>query len=263
MQFSSGSLDDAALVSACQADPVLRRWLHRSWLDPRPLLEQSLVRPFVRYLVVDDLLLPERLDELQESYASLSVSPDYPDLNYDAEAVRIDRRTDLVGAELFLHPLWHAWVAFALGASLHRPGHSVVRYRRHPPFSRGFWIHTDRDRRQPKAAAAMLYLGRDWHFRDGGLLQLWEVSPLLHADTPLLRWDDYRERRLSFLEGAHTLQIEAAAIEELVPVQARLLEQIVPRRNRLVLLDFQAGPSYHSITPTQERVREGVVQWLY
>ena len=259
MRFSNGSPDIVA--EECRADPVLRRWLAEPWIDPRALRAQAMVRPFARYVVADDFLRPEQVSALRAAVSGLSYQLDYPDLHYHAEAVRLDAPSNDQGVELFLHPLWHAWVACVLNVTLTDPGRTVIRARRHPRCSRGFWIHTDRDPIHAKAAAALIYLTPDWRLHDGGLLQLWEAESMM-SGTPIY-WADYHDRALDFLHHARELDIEVATIDGFSPMRVRLLDRIVPAENRLVLLDFQAGPTYHSITPTRDRVREGIVQWLY
>ncbi|MCB9765937.1 MAG: hypothetical protein H6739_39550 [Alphaproteobacteria bacterium] len=249
--------------SAGPSADVLQAWLRPELLDPRALQEQARARPFERYLVVDDLLRPEALEALQAAWATLPLVPDSPDLNYDALAMRLDGDPASPGHELWTSPAWHDWVARALDITLRQPGRTVVKARRHPPDSLGFWPHTDRDPEACKSAAALLYLTPDWRAADGGLLQLWEVETLDPAPAGLLRWDAFVGRPLGFLEEATTLEVEVAAPVGVRPARARLLAQVVPQANRLVLLDFQRGPAYHSITPNRRRSRQGVVQWLY
>lgn len=255
--------DVDSFVAACRTDAALRSWLAEPWLDPRPLRDQVLACGSVRYVVVDGLLLPARMDEIRLMHETLALVPDYPDLNYDAHASRLDGRDVGPVMEFLLHPLWHAWVAFVLGVELRNPGRTVIKARRHAPESKGFWVHTDRDDAQPKAAAALLYSNPDWRVEDGGLLQIWDVEPLPADKSDFLRWDDYRGRSLDFLHGAVELDIEVAAVVGLAPMRSRLVDSIAPLDNRLVLLDFQAGESYHSISPLRNRARNGIVQWLY
>ncbi len=263
MASFSGSTDGAAVASACRRDPLLRAWLREPWIDPRVLHEQALARPFVRYVVVDDLFHPERLATIMAAYEDLTFYEDDPGLSYDSHAARVDNRAEMPGMELFMHPLWHAWVASVLGVRLREPGQSVVKLRRHPRWSRGFWIHTDRDSRRPKTAAVLAYFNRAWRVEDGGLLQLWEVRRSSPGSRPVFRWNDFVDARLDFLEDSRSLMIEAAAVEGVELVEARLLDQIVPRFNRIVLLDFDHSEAFHSVTPSHGRERKGILQWLY
>ncbi|KFA94040.1 hypothetical protein [Archangium violaceum] len=261
------SREDAAaarFARACREDPVLRGWLRPEYLDPRPLREVALARPYVRWAVADHFFREGPLQHLMRRHARLKFTDDDVGLNYHSNAVRVDGKPGEVGLDLLAHPLWHRYAAFVLGAELRMPGTTVVKYRRHPARSRGFWLHTDRDRERPKALAVLAYYNKGWRASDGGLLQLWDVRPLRSAARhQVYRWKAYRGRSLSFLERQTVLRIEAADVEGLVLVEARLVDQIVPAYNRVVFLDFQHTPSFHTVTPSHGRVREGFLQWLY
>lgn len=256
------SSEGAEIAAAVAASEVVRSWIRPEWHDPTPLAVQAWARDAVRYVVADDFFEPAKLDALHEHHGRLEYSQDDVGLNYDSTAIRVDKQPDVVGTELLLDPVWHRYAAFVLGASLNAPGRTVVKYRRHPPGSNGFWPHTDRDPEHPKALAVLGYLNRGWKGEDGGLLQLWATEPADDAELAV-RWDDWENRELDFLERSPELTIEVAAELGVRPMHARVLDQVVPRYNRVVFLDFQTTPSFHSITPTGPRPREGFVQWLY
>ena len=261
--MSAGSSEGAAIARAVERHAVLSGWIRPEWHDPRPLAEQARVRPWVRWVVADDFFEEHRLDALVAHHSQLEYAEDDVGLNYHSTAARVDGRPEVTGAELLLEPLWHRYAAFVMGAVLVQPGRTVIKYRRHPPDARGFWLHTDRDHGQPKALAVLGYLNRGWRAEDGGALQLWATEPAGPEDPQPLRWADFEGRRLEFLRREVALVIEAADVVGVLPVRARLLDQVLPRYNRLVFLDFQSGPGFHSVTPSEGRTRAGFLQWLY
>ncbi len=268
MRSSSGSRDearrDAAFARACRADPILRAWIQPEYLDPRPLREDARARRSPRWVVANHFFVERRLEELARRHARLAFAADDVGLNYHSTAARIDRLEDEVGLELFHHRRWQRYAAFVLDTELRDAGRTVVKYRKHPPAARGFWIHTDRDPVRSKALAVLGYLNRGWRSSDGGLLQLWDARPRRPGSRRALRrWDAFDGARLSFLEREPIVDVEAAAPRGLTTVEARLVAQIVPAWNRVVFLDFRSGPAYHSVTPSGRRARMGFLQWLY
>jgi hypothetical protein len=270
MRYSNGyadllKMDGKSLAAACQRDPVMKQWLRPEWLDPRPLREQALARPIVRWAVADNFFKQIAVETLSKEFETLEFIEDDVGLAYHSNAIRADRHRNLVGMRLFSRPIWHAYASFVVAAELKMHGRTVVKYRSHPARSRGFWLHTDRDREFPKALAVLGYLNERWNASDGALLQLWETIPatVTPSSCKLIRWRNFANRKLSFLTKAKTLMIEAADIDGFQTLQARLLDQILPEFNRLVFLDFQTTSSFHSVSPSGRRVRNGFVQWLY
>lgn len=261
MYFTSTQVKE--LIQAVKESPVLSAWIRPEWHDPRPLAEHACTREILRWVSADDFFDEAHLDALQEAHRKLELAEDDVGLLYHSHAARVDKRPEVAGTELLLDPLWHRYTAYVLGATLWIPGRTVIKYRRHPPGSRGFWPHTDRDHENPKALAVLGYLNRGWRAEDGGLLQLWEMSEVQPDDPAPYYWDEWDGRALEFLERDQSMIIEAADVLGVRPMRARRLDQIVPRYNRIVFMDFQTTPSFHSITPTGAKPREGFVQWLY
>lgn len=215
-----------------------------------------------KYLVFDGLFREDKLAYLDAIIDKLDMVEDYPDLNYDARACRIDADLDAHGLSFFGSAAWHLWLASLAGVDLCNPGQTVLRARVHPPGARGFWIHTDRDSNRPKRIAALLYLNRHWVPSDGGVLQIWRTSPLPAKTRYFTRYLDYVGKPLDFLEASDDIAIEVGAVQGLEPVRAQLEASISPIRNRLVILNFVEDPCYHSVTPSRN-CRKGLVQWLY
>ncbi len=242
---------------------VLGRWLKEKWLDPRPLRQQAHSRSLVRWAIADDFFREEELDRLIEEHHRLAFLNDDVGLPYHSTAIRADKQPGLVGLDLMLNPIWHEYAAFVVGGSLFKPCHTVVKYRRHPPHARGFWIHTDRDPERPKALAILGYYDRDWTTTDGGLLQLWAMKDAVDVGQHIFRIAEYEGMRLDFLEHEREVDIEAAGEDGFRLIHAQLIDQIVPCYNRVVFLDFQTTPAFHSVSPSGSRARNGFLQWLY
>lgn len=245
-------------------DPVLRKWIQPQHLDLVRLRETVLVKPTLRYLVLDDFFREDMIATLISHHASLHFEDDEPETNYHATAVRTDRALKIhAGSELFLRRAWHRYLAYIVAARLRRPGRTVVKYRRHPPRARGFWIHTDRDPDMPKALVVLGYFNRDWRAKHGGMLQFWRAYQAAPSAPAPHRWDDYLGKRLSFLTDQPRLTIELPTEHGKMTAVVDLLDQILPVYNRVVICNFQHDASYHSITPSNGRARDGFMQWLY
>jgi hypothetical protein len=58
------------------------------------------------------------------------------------------------------------------------------------------------------------------------------------------------------------VKTDLVAYEGIRPAEMFLIDQVLPEYNRLVVTDFVRDPCYHAITPSNGRIRYGVVQWL-
>lgn len=241
---------------------LLDEWLAPQWRDPAQARARALYVGPPRFAIADGILRPAKLKVLKELVAALPMELDYPDLNYDAHARRIDQELSAHGLEFFGSAEWHEWLAELVRVNLLNLGHTVIRARRHYPGSRGFWIHTDRDPHRPKRLAALLYLNDHWCEGDGGVLQVWRTRAVTSSEVPCLQYADYIGKELDFLVDASQINIHAGAEEGLERVEAILEANIAPIANRLVVLDFVNDPCYHSVTPSNS-LRKGLVQWLY
>jgi hypothetical protein len=139
----------------------------------------------------------------------------------------------------------------------------VVKYRRHPPDARGFWIHTDRDPEMHKALVVLGYFNRDWRVRDGGILQFWKAYAAQQPPAHYPRWNDYLDKPLSFLSEQQRFAVELQTEHAPTCAIVDLFDQILPTYNRVVICNFQRDPAYHSITPSAGRQRDGFMQWLF
>jgi hypothetical protein len=250
------------MIPEFQNDPILQKWIQPQYLAPQSLRDAVEAQPCIKYLVADDFFNTKPLDDLIQKHHQLAFQEDDIGLHYDSTAVRISSH-DECSAELFFHKRWHEYCEYIVGAHLRKLGETLVKLRRHPEGAKGFWIHTDVSENESKAMTVLGYFNKGWSKQDGGLLQLWRTYTLNDNHAPVYRWKDYEDRRLSFLSKETRFSITAVAPVGLLPLEVELLEQIEPIYNRVVFCDFQRNPAFHSITPSNNRARNGLVQWLY
>lgn len=250
------------MILEFQNDPILRKWIQPKYLAPQSLHDAVEAKPYIKYLVLDDFFNAKPLDDLIQKHHQLNFREDDIGLHYDSTAMRISSH-DKWGSELFFHKGWHEYCAYIVGVHLQKPGKTVVKLRQHPKEAKGFWVHTDISKNESKAMTVLGYFNKGWSKEDGGLLQLWRAYTLNNNHAPSYRWEDYENKRLSFLSQETHFSITAVAPVGLLPLEVELLEQIKPIYNRVVFCDFQRNPAFHSITPSNNSVRNGFVQWLY
>lgn len=133
-----------------------------------------------------------------------------------------------------------------------------VKQRYHPADAGGFWIHTDATTRN---IAAIGYFNKGWKASDGGLLQLWMVDD---ADLPGTFSIEAPVGRMDCLENNKRIRTTTpgGGFPDQKPHDLILIDQIVPVYNRLFLANLVSSPSYHSVSPSNGRIRLGFVQWI-
>lgn len=245
---------------------VLEDWINPLYLDPENVnaIRQSIrAKPAIKYAVLDNFFNTDKLEELirQHKYLEFSEENDRRAprtgdwLPYDGAVVFADKMH--FGSELFFDAEWHEYCCYICDAQIRNLG-TEIKLRYHKPHADGFWIHTDSTIRD---IVIICYFNRGWTADDGGLLQLWrvdeELSPeAFKAETPKGRMDFLKHHRIQtstpgggFPDGN---------VHDLV-----LIDQIVPAYNRVFICNFKDTPAYHSVTPSNGKVRQGFVQWLF
>ncbi|MCB9765938.1 MAG: hypothetical protein H6739_39555 [Alphaproteobacteria bacterium] len=238
---------------------MLERWLSPRWLDPSRLAEDARACAHGRWLVVDGLLREEALARIDADFARRRFAPDNEGLPYDSTSSRV--APDDALAELFYAPAWMRWLHRALDEPEPEVCALTVAARIHPPDARGFWPHVDDLPGIPRRLAVLLYLDPGWRAADGGLLQRWQALPTRPGDEPM-RWADREREHLGFLEERRELVLELGGPWNLPVTRLRLLDQVVPERNRAVLIGLHPQQAVHSVTPSHGRARRAVLQWV-
>jgi hypothetical protein len=248
-------------------DEILQKWINPDYLKPDTISrikESSKAKPFCKYAVLDNFFNEALLDEYIEYHQQLTFKADDENLPYDSTwAAATNDGT--IGSELFFHIPWHNLLAEYTDTKLViGNGMTSVKLRAHEPDSKGFWVHTDRTNRKHVVMAALIYLNKNWK-KEGSLLQLWSditpPEPIENTDVDF-RWKFYKDQRLDFLTEHQMLTTHLVTPNGIKPGKVFLLDQITPEYNRLVLTDFIRDPAYHSITPSNGRMRYAIVQWL-
>ena len=251
-----------------EQDAVLSRWVNPLYLKTNTIedIRQSvLAKPSMQYVVLDDFFQEERFDGLVQEHFSLAFSEEVDRRAQDGSWLPYDGAVQFahphsVGGDFFFHRMWHRWCAYILSAQLYDGSRTDVKLRYHRHMADGFWVHTDGGIRQ---VVAICYFNRSWRVADGGLLQLWRPDEVLAPGVPTF---DSPNGRMDFLAQHKRIRTSTPGggwsdgrqgYRDLV-----LHDQVVPCYNRMFLCNFQSDPCYHSVTPSNGRVRYGFVQWL-
>lgn len=249
-------------------DPVLTRWVNPLYLrrDAVEDLRQAvLARPHMQYVVLDNFFSEEPFARLVQAHFSLDFNEEADRRSRDGAWLPYDgavsfARPDSVGGDFFFHAAWHRWCAHVLSAQLPDGSRTDVKLRYHRHFADGFWIHTDGGIRQ---IVAICYFNRGWRAEDGGLLQLWRPDEALAPGAPVV---DSPSGRMDFLTQHRRLRTSTPgggwSDGVTGPRDLVLHDQVVPCYNRMFLCNFQSDPCYHSVTPSNGKVRYGFVQWI-
>lgn len=254
------------MSSVYEQDPVLRNWINPLYLKTdtiRRIRESSLVKPFMRYCVLDDFFNEDVLDAYLEEHKRLPFHLDDPSKPYDSSVVYAEPGVHC-GTEFYFNPLWqqlsHEYVG---GQSMNPDRQTVVKLRKHEPFTKGFWVHGDRNPANPATAVILMYFNKDWNAADGSLFQLWQPAQYLAPDAEVeYTLAEYKGKRFDFLTEKVTFSIELGD-QKMNRAYVMLLDQVVPAYNRVVFCDFIHNPTYHAVTPGNAKVRWATVQWIY
>jgi hypothetical protein len=158
-------------------DPILRKWVNERYLRPDVIAdvkESCCAKPYTKYAVLDDFFNESTLADYFEQHKRLDFRPDDVGLPYDSQV--IFGAPHLPGGELEFHRPWHELISALSGTKLNRfEEKTVVKIRKHEGDSKGFWIHSDRSKKNPSRLAVLTYLNKNWKAADGALLQLWQT----------------------------------------------------------------------------------------
>jgi hypothetical protein len=244
---------------------TLANWINPYYLRPSTISdikETIAAKPLVKYTVLDNFFIEEKLEEWIKYHLTLEFSENYDKytgngqmLPYDS-AVNFAQKGAGFASELFFDDEWLAYLSDLCGLAPSK--RTEVKQRYHSADADGFWVHTDAVQRN---IAAIGYFNKGWKASDGGLLQLWMVDDVqspsaLHVESPT--------GKMGFLSTHKRLKTMSpgGGFPDNQSHDLVLIDQIVPLYNRLFLANLIAAPSYHSVSPSNGRIRLGFVQWI-
>jgi len=245
---------------------IIDEWVNPIYLDSEyvdSVKESIIAKPDIKYAVLDNFFKTDKLDELIESHSRLNFSEENDRrskdgvwLPYDG-AVVFAKKDKHFGSELFYDDEWHRYCCYITGTKIDKIG-TEIKLRYHKPLADGFWIHTDSTIRD---LVIICYFNKGWTAKDGGLLQLWrmdeEVSEkALRVERPKGRLNCLKSKRIQTKTPGGGFPDNE--VHDLV-----LIDQIVPAYNRVFICNFKDLPAYHSVTPSNGKIRLGFVQWLF
>ncbi len=229
----------------------LSKWINSNYLTPEGIAdvrESVKAKPTMKYCVLDNFFLPERLDAIIAHHATLKFN----------EADGND-----VCAEFYFAEEVKEYFCYLLNRPKPPRTSVELKLRWHKPYATGFWIHSDS---VVRSIVAIMYFNKNWKASDGGLLQLWRPDEASYDKSKI--FDNIRpDQRLDFLNENQRLKTNTpgGGWPSHWPHQSRdmiLVDQIVPAYNRLFLCDLDADPTFHSVTPSCDKIRTGFVYWL-
>lgn len=255
-------------MNSYQMDPVLSKWVNQKYLEQSKIddiRESVLAKPYMQYVVLDDFFNEDIFRSLVEHHFTLQFSEEMDRRAADGTWLPYDGAVQFatprsIGGDLFFSQVWHRWCADVLSAQLESPSRTDVKLRYHRHYADGFWIHTDGGIRQ---IVMICYFNRGWRASDGGLLQLWKPEESILPGTPIF---DGPTGRMDFLSMYKRIRTSTPGggwgkLGDLAR-DVILIDQVVPSYNRVFLCNFQTDACYHSVTPSNGKVRYGVVQWI-
>lgn len=248
------------MSSAQHHSSKLDHWLRPEHRNPWPLFQDALARPYGRTLIIDHFLTDEALATIDASFAKRTFTPDNEGLPYDSRSSLVSTDDEL--GEFFHDREWIEWLHAALGQSLPDRFGVITSARMNPKEALGFWPHVDDLPGIPRRIAVLIYLTPEWRAEDGGLLQLWQELPAAEALGEPLHWADQLHRRLDVLDHQRELYLELGGPWYLPKTHLRLIDQIIPMRNRAVLFALHPERMIHSVTPSRGRERYAILQWI-
>lgn len=247
---------------------ILSSWVNPYYLEPSTIenIKESIkAKPDIKYAVLDNFFNLDKIDELIEHHSALQFDEAMDRrsgipgklLPYDG-AVVFAKPGEHFGSDLFFDSDWHRYCCDISGVRLPIPAPTDVKLRYHKPNAEGFWIHTDSIAR---SLVIICYFNKDWKASDGGLLQLWRID---EADDPYSFTIENPEGRMDFLNHHKRIRTSTpgGGFPDGKPHDLVLIDQVVPAFNRVFICNFQNSLAYHSVTPSNGKVRLGFVQWL-
>lgn len=247
---------------------VIDKWVNPYYLrnDVAQGIRESInAKPTIKYGVLDNFFKEEILDELIKHHGTLDFSEENdrraPDtgawLPYDG-AVVFAKKGVHFGAELFYDKEWHDYLCYITDTKLPTPAKTDIKLRYHKKDADGFWIHTDSVLR---SMVAICYFNKYWKASDGGLLQLWLMDEVNSPNAPVINSPN---GRMDFLSNCKRLRTSTpgGGFPDKQAHDLILVDQVVPAYNRLFVCNFQKELAYHSVSPSNGKVRLGFVQWL-
>lgn len=241
-------------------------WINPIYLEDRvveDIRESILAKPIVKYAVLDNFFIENKIDALIEKHKSLSFSEQADRITngvvlpYDGSVKFADK--DDLGADLFFDAEWHRYCAYLTHTTLSEPAGTEVKLRYHRGMADGFWIHTDSTIRD---LVVIAYFNRDWKAADGGMLQLWRVEENLYQGSYKVNTPSGRMDFLSTQKRINT-RTPGGGFTDKKEHDLVLIDQIVPTYNRVFICNLKDEPAYHSVTPSNGKPRIGFVQWLF
>lgn len=246
---------------------LLKSWLNEQYLDVNyieDLAETMKAKPEIKYLVLDNFFKKEKIDKFIEDNKKLNFSEKLDMITSDGELLPYDSAVSFMtpnnyGYELLFSKEWFNYLSKLTSHSVSDKSYTEVKLRYHKAHAKGFWIHTDSGERN---IVFICYFNKNWKVTDGGMLQLWRMDECECENTIVA--DGKMDYKMTYLNNSrlHTSN-PGGGFSDGKPHDLVLVDQILPIYNRVFISNLQANPTFHSVTPSEDKERTGFVQWIY
>lgn len=247
-------------------DKILAKWVTPKYLEQEFVMScarKSLEQSGPTYTILDDFFNEQIFNRLIVQHKKLDFQEDDVNLPYDSKVVFGEEANSPIN-ELLMSDAWSTYTRGVLGYEIggQIKNSTAIKLRQHPEYAKGFWPHIDKNINNPAKVAVLIYMNEGWQLEDGAKFQIWKRTKQ-DVSNAEFKIEELIDQRLSFLEGRKTMTIEAASFQSYESCQLELIKEVEPFYNRVVICDIESDPFYHSVTPSQGKIRYAITQWLY
>jgi hypothetical protein len=238
-------------------------------LEGKERIKEDLkAKPNGSYVVLDHFFKEDILNKIVQEYNGYLFDPKADSIiannlaPFDGAAAEADPDTYL-GALLYSKE-WYAYCLELLDMNPLRI-FPIIKIRYNESDAKGYWIHNDKMtfNGMQKFCTILGYFNKGWKLQDGGLLQIWQSSPVNVKNIPSYEVEEYLDRELFLLEQNRiNIMPYSEYWESNDKKDFILVDQIVPSYNRIVIFNLNDKALHHSVTPNKGRRRYGFIQWL-
>lgn len=229
-------------------------------------------KPNVPYVVLDNFFLEETLELIQQEHDKASFDPTadsrsekFKDIKFPFDGAVAQCDPDSTLGEFLYSREWYKYCFDILDMEPIRVWPTIkIRYNKED--ANGYWLHNDKPGGPlgfERIITILGYFNKDWKTEDGGLLQIWQESPIKDPKTPSYNEEEFLDQPLTFLEQPRiNVWPYGATWDEHEGRDFILVDQILPVYNRLVIFNLNTDALYHSVTPNYGKRRDGFIEWL-
>lgn len=254
---------------------LLEKYINPVYLTPEgkaKIKEDLKSKPDVPYVVLDHFFIESTLELIQQEHNTHDFNPNadsrsekFQDIKFPFDGAVAQCDPDSVLGEFLYSREWYRYCFEILDIQPLRVWPTIkIRYNKED--AKGYWPHNDKPGGPvgfERIITILGYFNKGWKASDGGLLQIWQESPVQKEGTPSYDEEDYLDQPLAFLEQPRiNVWPYGATWPDHEKRDFILVDQIVPVYNRVVIFNLNNKALYHSVTPNYGKRRDGFIEWL-